>query len=90
MQYDRIHLVFQPQNDRQIVADQARAWFKENWDPDLPLGQWWDRVASSGWAFPTWPTEWYGRNLTPDLVGAVNEARRLTGAVPGPAGIAQN
>ncbi|HEX3566191.1 MAG TPA: acyl-CoA dehydrogenase family protein [Acidimicrobiales bacterium] len=82
--------MFHPQNGRQAVADQARAWFKENWDPDLTLGQWWDRFASSGWAFPTWPTEWFGRSLAPDLVEAVNDARRLTGAVPGPAGIAQN
>ncbi len=80
----------QMQDDRQAVAVQARAWFEENWDPDLTLGQWWDRVASSGWAFPTWPAEWYGRGLAPDLAAGVNAARRQVGALAPPGGIAQN
>jgi alkylation response protein AidB-like acyl-CoA dehydrogenase len=52
--------------------------------------EWWTKLAASGWAFPTWPTEWYGRGLPSDATRAVAEARRTTGALGAPAGIAQN
>jgi alkylation response protein AidB-like acyl-CoA dehydrogenase len=45
------------------VTDEVNAWLEENWDPDLTVEEWWDRLGRSGWATPTWPTEWYGRGL---------------------------
>ena len=44
-----------------MTAADARAWFEANWDPDLALGEWWERLARSGWGFPAWPVEWFGR-----------------------------
>src|SRR3546814_19915716 len=35
-----------------VVGDvyaEARAWFEQNWDPDLALREWWQRLADSGW-----------------------------------------
>ncbi len=72
------------------MAEQAGEWFEQHWDPELSLGEWWRLLAESGWAFPTWPTEWYGRALAPHVAGGVTEARRAIGAVGPPAGIAQN
>ncbi len=72
------------------MESEAGAWFDANWDPDLPLRQWWSRLAESGWGFPTWPTDWYGRGIAPNLSRAVTAARRKAGAVGAPAGIAQN
>lgn len=77
-------------DERAAVAEQAREWFTANWDPDLSLGAWWRRLAESGWGFPTWPTEWYGRALAPHVAGGVHEVRREVGALGPPAGIAQN
>ena len=55
------------------VRAEAEAWFRSSWDPDLPLRAWWKRLAESGWGFPTWPSEWYGRDLPSHLVPAVQE-----------------
>ena len=41
----------------------------DNWDPGLTVREWWARLAGSGWGFPTWPAEWFGRGLT-DAEGA--------------------
>jgi alkylation response protein AidB-like acyl-CoA dehydrogenase len=46
------------------VVEQATAWLEENWDPDLTVGEWWERLGESGWAFPALPADWYGRGLT--------------------------
>jgi len=72
------------------VRAEAAEWFEANWDPSLPLGAWWMLLARSGWGFPTWPTEWFGRGLAPNLIRTVAAARRAIGAVGPPAGIAQN
>jgi len=80
----------QVQHERGATTAEAREWFHQHWDPDLSLGEWWRRLAESGWGFPTWPPGWYGRGLAPHLARAVNDARREVGAVGPPAGIAQN
>ena len=72
------------------VYAEARAWFDEHWDPDLPLRGWWQRLAESGWGFPTWPEGTYGQGLSADAARAVADARRDARIAPPPAGIAQN
>ena len=44
----------------------ALAWFRANWDPRLALRDWWQLLADSGWGFPTWPEEFFGRGLDED------------------------
>ena len=66
----------------------ARSWFDVNWDPQLPLGQWWQRLGDSGWGFPTWPEAWYGKGLSHGAAKSVDRARVDVGAFPAPAGIA--
>ncbi|MCI3949577.1 MAG: hypothetical protein K0R11_1511 [Acidimicrobiales bacterium] len=31
------------------VASEVRAWLASNWDPELTLAEWWERLADSGW-----------------------------------------
>ncbi len=69
------------------VRDEARAWFESNWDPDLPLGMWWKRLAKSGWGFPTWSSDWYGRGLSSQQAAVVAEERQRAGAFGPPSGI---
>src|SRR5579884_4556803 len=71
----------------ELVREEVRAWLAENWDPDLTLAQWWDRLAESGWAVPTWPEEWYGKGFTRDLAAAVSEEIAAAGAVGPPSGL---
>ncbi len=56
---------------RTDVATDVRTWLAENWDPSLDRTTWLGRVADSGWAAPSWPTEWYGRGLDPELTNVV-------------------
>ena len=67
------------------VKEEVRGWLDEHWDPDLTLGEWWQRLADSGWGAPTWPVEWYGKGLSSDALGEVIGAFREVGA-PGPPG----
>ena len=76
--------------DPDDVRAEAGAWFEENWDPELTVGEWWQRLAGGGWGFPTWPVEWYGRSLGAHLAPQVTAARRSVGAMGPPAGIAAN
>jgi len=69
------------------VASELRAWLKDNWDPELSLAEWWERLADSGWGVPTWPKEWFGRGLTSDLGAVVTREIRAAGAVGPPAGL---
>ena len=64
--------------------DEARAWFAANWNPDLTLGEWWDRLVSSGWGFPAFPSEWFGRGLSTDGARAVDRVRRDVAAAAPP------
>jgi alkylation response protein AidB-like acyl-CoA dehydrogenase len=70
------------------VAAEARAWFEGNWDPDLSLGEWWRRFAASGWAFPTWPIDCFGRGMSAPEAAAVARERRGAGAFGPPTGVA--
>ncbi len=42
------------------VAD-VTAWLEANWDPDLTVAEWWERLGLSGWAAPGLPEHAYGR-----------------------------
>ena len=70
-----------------VKAD-AQRWFAEYWDPDLPLGQWWQLLADSGWAFPSWPEGFGGRGLSSAATKVAVQARREAGAFGPPNGVA--
>ena len=70
------------------VTDEVNAWLAENWDPDLTVEEWWDRLGRSGWATPTWPTEWYGRGLSRSEGVRVMQAITAFGALGAPGGLA--
>jgi len=71
----------------EAVRTEARAWFESNWDSDLTLEQWWDRYGGSGWAFPTWPANAFGKGLDRDAARIVEEERQRAGAYAAPSGI---
>jgi alkylation response protein AidB-like acyl-CoA dehydrogenase len=69
------------------VRAEVKAWLEENWDPDLTVAQWWDRLARSGYAAPTFPEDAWGKGWPRDLGMVVNETIREHGAVGPPAGL---
>jgi len=70
--------------DADRVRAEVRAWLAEAWDPELPLREWRARLADAGWACPSWPVEWCGRGLPPELAAVVGDELDRAGAV-GPA-----
>jgi alkylation response protein AidB-like acyl-CoA dehydrogenase len=80
------HSDTQPEAD--AVHTEAAAWYAEHWDPDRPLGQWWDLLADAGWAFPSWPEGLGGRGLSSGASRAAEQARIEAGAFGSPKGIA--
>jgi alkylation response protein AidB-like acyl-CoA dehydrogenase len=71
-------------NSIDAVYGQARAWLMANWNPDLSVRQWWKLIAESGWAYPSWPVEWFGRGLPASATIAVRDAFASVGALGPP------
>ena len=66
----------------QVHADVSR-WLADNWHPGRPVQEWQAALLESGWAAPTWPVEWFGRGLTPEMGGVVAAEFRRVGASGG-------
>lgn len=66
------------------IRQEVRAWLEENWDPNLPLVEWREKLADAGWGQPTWPVEYYGRGLGADEAAVIKAEFDRVGAV-GPA-----
>ena len=69
------------------VIAELSAWLEQNWDPDLTVAEWWDRLGSSGWAAPTWPVEWYGKGLSREEGVRVQQTIAEFGALGAPGGL---
>ncbi|MCY4012551.1 MAG: acyl-CoA dehydrogenase [Gammaproteobacteria bacterium] len=50
---------------------ELRDWLADNWDSDASLVEWRGKLADSGWGMPTWPRQWFGRDLPQALAPAV-------------------
>ena len=52
-----------------LSPEQIRAeltdWVTRHWDPDMPLREWRELLADSGWGAPSWPERWHGRGCQP-------------------------
>jgi alkylation response protein AidB-like acyl-CoA dehydrogenase len=69
------------------VRAEVKAWLADNWNPDLTVGEWWDLLARSGYAAPSFPEDSWGKGYTRDLVMIVNEEIAKAGAIGPPAGL---
>ena len=63
------------------------AWLEENWDPELTVGEWWERLGLSGWAAPGLPENAYGKGLNRNDAVAVQKAIADFGALGAPGGL---
>jgi alkylation response protein AidB-like acyl-CoA dehydrogenase len=69
------------------VVEEIRAWLKENWDPELTVAEWWERLGLAGWSAPALPTNAYGRGLS--RADALEVSREIAsfGALGPPGGL---
>ena len=63
------------------VRAEVRTWLAANWDPEMSLVAWRNKLVDSGWGMPQWPQAWYGRGLPLGLVRGVEEEFASIGAV---------
>jgi alkylation response protein AidB-like acyl-CoA dehydrogenase len=70
----------------ELVAE-LTGWLEANWDPDLTVEEWWDRLGRSGWSVPIWPVEWYGKGIARSEAVRVMQAMATFGAMGGPGGL---
>jgi alkylation response protein AidB-like acyl-CoA dehydrogenase len=71
---------------RESIQQEVREWLNTNWDPQLSLQAWRERLVDSGWAVPSWSSECFGRDLPAWADQIVAEELRLIGAVGNPLG----
>ncbi|MEX2293956.1 MAG: acyl-CoA dehydrogenase family protein [Acidimicrobiales bacterium] len=69
------------------AVDEVTAWLEENWDPDLTVAEWWERLGLSGWAAPGLPENAYGKGLNRNDAVAVQNAIAEFGALGAPGGL---
>ena len=54
---ERTESTFDPTQDTGAaeILSELRAWLGANWDPDLTVGEWWERLGLAGWSAPGLP-----------------------------------
>ena len=77
--------------DAPVAADdtiaELRDWLNDNWDPDLTVGEWWERLGTAGWSAPTLPDGRYGRGVARAVAVQVAQEIAAHGALGAPGGL---
>jgi alkylation response protein AidB-like acyl-CoA dehydrogenase len=63
------------------IRAELRGWLDANWDPELGLVEWRNRLIDAGWGVPHWPRAWFGRDLPLGLLPAVETEFERIGAI---------
>ncbi len=69
------------------TIDELRSWLELNWDPDLTVGEWWERLGLAGWSAPSLPTNAYGRGASRSAGIAIAREIAEFGALGAPNGL---
>ena len=69
------------------VVAEVTAWLEANWDPELTVAEWWERLGTSGWAAPTWPADAFGKGLAREDGVRVQRTISEFGALGAPGGL---
>jgi alkylation response protein AidB-like acyl-CoA dehydrogenase len=70
----------------ELIAELDR-WLDQNWDPDLTVAAWWERLGAAGWAAPSLPTNAYGKGVARNEAIAISLRIAERGALGAPAGL---
>jgi alkylation response protein AidB-like acyl-CoA dehydrogenase len=70
------------QAELDAIQTEVGAWLDANWRPGRPKQEWLELVVDAGYAVPTWPQQWFGRELDSDA-GAVIAAEFRQRDAPG-------
>ncbi|HYI60787.1 MAG TPA: acyl-CoA dehydrogenase family protein [Acidimicrobiales bacterium] len=71
----------------EAYLDELQAFLDAEWNPDLTVAEWWEKLGTEGWSAPAWPEANYGRGLSPSDAGRVARAIADHGALGAPGGL---
>lgn len=71
----------------ELVVDELRTWLEENWDPEITVREWWQRMGLAGWSAPGLPVGSYGRGLSRNDSVRVQAEIAAFGALAAPGGL---
>ena len=69
------------------ILEDLRNWLAENWDPELTVGEWWERLGLAGWAAPSLPTNAFGRGVARSVAVKIAAEISAFGALGAPNGL---
>ena len=69
------------------LIDELQGWLDANWDADMTVGEWWERLGMSGWSAPSLPANAYGRGASRNDAVRVAETIAEHGALAAPGGL---
>ncbi len=69
------------------LLDELDGWLADNWDPNLTVGEWWERLGLAGWSAPSLPEGSFGRGLPRADGLRVQQRIAASGALGAPAGL---
>ena len=79
-------LLESPTSGDELISE-LRAWLGANWDPDLTVAEWWERLGTSGWAAPTLPENAYGKGVARSVGVQIGIEIAQFGALGAPNGL---
>jgi alkylation response protein AidB-like acyl-CoA dehydrogenase len=69
------------------ISTELTEWLEKNWDPEITVAEWWERLGLAGWAAPGLPTNAYGKGLSRNDTVKVQETIASFGALGAPGGL---
>jgi len=69
------------------VITELTAWLEQNWDPEITVAEWWERLGLAGWSAPSLPENAYGRALPRADAVRVGNTIAEFGALGAPGGL---
>ncbi len=76
-----------PELTEDDVRAEVKAFLAANFNPDMLVADWWQKLAESGYAAPHFPTTHFGRGYGRALCNVVNEEIAAAGAIGAPSGL---
>ncbi len=67
--------------------EELQSFLESEWDPDLTVAEWWEKLGTEGWSAPAWPSAWYGRDLSREEAGRAATTIAKHGARGAPGGL---
>jgi alkylation response protein AidB-like acyl-CoA dehydrogenase len=73
-----------PLGDMDQMREALRYWIGKNWDPSITVAEWWERLASSGLAVPTWNRSHGGLATTAQVQQVIEQELAAAGTIAPP------